>query len=138
MGSAAQPTVHGEASLARRPSLPSSRLSSFSSDAKILCWYCLPQPFVERLYALVEHHKIAVTPCEHQGTRFLDYQQAPSRQNMTPVEIAQFSDLPAQSPVATARSGGMHPRKPGLHPRLASWKLLTKGPVGRRAARAAA
>ena len=29
-------------------------------------------PFVDRFYALIQQHSMAVTPCEHQGTRFLD------------------------------------------------------------------
>ena len=34
--------------------------------------HALYDPFVERLYTLVERHAIRVTPCEHMGTRFLD------------------------------------------------------------------
>ena len=32
----------------------------------------LYDPFVERLYQLIERHAIAVTPCDHMYTRFLD------------------------------------------------------------------
>lgn len=39
----------------------------------------LYSPFVERFYALVEEHSIAVSPCEAQGTRFLDVWNATSR-----------------------------------------------------------
>jgi len=33
----------------------------------------LYRPFTERLYSLVHVHEIAVTPCDHQGSRFLDH-----------------------------------------------------------------
>ena len=34
--------------------------------------HALYQPFVERLYAAVEAKAMRVSPCEEQGTRFLD------------------------------------------------------------------
>ena len=34
--------------------------------------HALYDPFVERLYELIERLAIAVSPCEHRGTRFLD------------------------------------------------------------------
>ena len=37
--------------------------------------HALYDPFVERLYKLIEAKQIGVTPCEHQGTRFLDDQE---------------------------------------------------------------
>jgi hypothetical protein len=36
----------------------------------------LYQPFLDRFYTLIAEHRIAVTPCEHQGTRFLDHPDA--------------------------------------------------------------
>jgi hypothetical protein len=33
----------------------------------------LYRPFTERLYSLIHVHEIAVTPCDHQGSRFLDH-----------------------------------------------------------------
>ena len=34
--------------------------------------HALYDPFVARLYTLIEQLQIAVSPCEHRGTRFLD------------------------------------------------------------------
>ena len=34
--------------------------------------HALYDPFVDRLYRLIEQHRIMVTPCEHQHSRFLD------------------------------------------------------------------
>ena len=37
----------------------------------------LYRPFTERLYSLIHVHEIAVTPCDHQGSRFLDLRLPP-------------------------------------------------------------
>ena len=34
--------------------------------------HALYDPFVQRLYDLIERHAISVSPCDHAGTRFLD------------------------------------------------------------------
>ena len=34
--------------------------------------HALYDPFVERLYEMIDRLAIAVSPCEHRGTRFLD------------------------------------------------------------------
>ena len=34
--------------------------------------HALYDPFTERLYGLIQQHAMAVTPCDEQGTRFLD------------------------------------------------------------------
>ena len=42
----------------------------------------LYRPFTERLYSLIGVHAIAVTPCDHQGTRFLDHDGSSHRSDM--------------------------------------------------------
>jgi hypothetical protein len=50
---------------------------------------------VERFYKLIEEQSIAVTPCDHQGTRFLD----PSSRsyNLTAVHRRRSSIVAARS-----------------------------------------
>ena len=69
----------------------------------------LYRPFVDRLYALIEEHAMSVSPCEHQGTRFLD---------PAPIATANASSS-AHAPLLRFGSGGggRHLRKMGFAPR---------------------
>jgi hypothetical protein len=49
--------------------------------------HALYDPFVERLYGLIAQHAIAVSPCEHKGTRFLDDPERAPLDNSTSTGI---------------------------------------------------
>ena len=55
----------------------------------------LYRPFTERLYFLIHVHAIAVTPCDHQGTRFLDHDGR---------ESSHWSDMNCSNSSPSARS----------------------------------
>ena len=50
--------------------------------------HALYDPFVQRLYGLIERHSIAVSPCEHQFTRFLDDPEAAANATATAASSA--------------------------------------------------
>lgn len=56
--------------------------------------HALYDPFVERFYQLIKSRRIGVSPCEHQGTRFLD----------DPEYVANATG--ARTPAGTSRRGG--------------------------------
>ena len=55
--------------------------------------HALYDPFVQRLYELIDRHRIAVTPCEHRGTRFLDDPDAANATAAVPKERADAADV---------------------------------------------
>jgi hypothetical protein len=65
----------------------------------------LYRPFTERLYSLIQVHEIAVTPCDHQGSRFLNHDGS-SHVHMSDEKNCSNSGPSARSTLAVSPSMG--------------------------------
>ena len=90
----------------------------------------LYQPFVNRLYTLIEERGIAVSPCEHKGTRFLDPPEIESAEPESRRIESPGIESPGIEP-SGVRSPEMGPRpEVGPPPEIDSPKRAEIGGVG--------